>query len=374
MLKGPLERYGDLVTAGGIEPDAAQRAAAEKLNELAQALARWRPKRGLFGFFSGSSSPQPRGLYIHGAVGRGKTMLMALFYASVTFQPKRRVHFHDFMADVHDRIARARKSEPGDPIPAVACRLAEETKLLCFDELPVTDIADAMILGRLFKVLFESGVVVVATSNSPPQELYRNGLNRQLFLPFVDLIEDHMQVLELAAAKDFRLDKLNGQQLYFTPADDAANAELDAIWLSLTGSAKGERKELVVKGRTLRVPQAAMGVARFSFSDLCEKPLGSLDYLYIARTFHTLFIERIPVLGPQRRNEARRFINLIDTLYDNRVCLVASAEAEPDELYVRGDGAELFERTASRLMEMRSEAYLTDRNSRRARKQAALGA
>ncbi len=373
MLKGPLESYGALITAGGIEPDAAQRHAAERLNALAQALARWRPKRGFFGFLAGSPSPQPRGLYIHGAVGRGKTMLMDLFYASVAFEPKRRVHFHDFMADVHERIAEARKSEPGDPIPAVARRIADEAKLLCFDELHVTDIADAMILGRLFKVLFESGIVVVATSNSPPQELYRNGLNRQLFLPFVDLIEDRMDVLELAAAKDFRLEKLNGQQLYFTPADDAARAELDAIWSSLTGNARGERKDLVVKGRTLRVPQAAMGVARFSFSDLCEKPLGSLDYLHLARTFHTLLIERIPILGPQRRNEARRFINLIDTLYDNRVCLVASAEAEPDQLYVSGDGADLFERTASRLMEMRSEAYLMDRNSRRAREQVSFG-
>ncbi len=367
MLKGPLEQYGDLVTAGGIEPDAAQREAAERLNALAQALAHWRPRRGLFGLFLSSPSPQPRGLYIHGAVGRGKTMLMDLFHASVAFKPKRRVHFHAFMADVHERIAEARKRDLGDPIPTVAHRIADEARLLCFDELHVTDIADAMILGRLFKVLFESGVVVVATSNAPPHELYRNGLNRQLFLPFVDLIEDHMDVLELVAAKDFRLEKLNGQRLYFTPADEAAHAELEKVWLRLTGGAKGERRELVVKGRTLRVPQAAMGIARFSFADLCERPLGAIDYLHIARTFHTLLIERIPVLGPQRRNEARRFINLIDTLYDNRVCLVATADAEPGHLYVSGDGADLFERTASRLMEMRSEAYLADRNSRRAR-------
>ncbi len=373
MSKGTLERYRDLVTAGGIEPDAAQCAAAEKLDELAAALAQWRPRRGLLARFSRSAPKQPRGLYIHGAVGRGKTMLMDLFHASLAFEPKRRVHFHEFMADVHDRIALARQSDAGDPIPAVARRIAEEARLLCFDELHVTDIADAMILGRLFKVLFESGVVVVATSNAAPHELYRNGLNRQLFLPFVDLIEDHMDILELAAAKDFRLEKLNGQRLYFTPADAAARAELDKIWLRLTGSPTGQRSELRVKGRTLRVPQAAMGVARFSFADLCEKPLGSLDYLHIARAFHTLVIEHIPVLGPQRRNEARRFINLIDTLYDNRVCLVASAEAEPDHLYVRGDGADLFERTASRLMEMRSEAYLSDRNSRRAQQPSPAG-
>ncbi len=366
MAKGPLERYRELVGAGGIEPDPAQYEAAAKLDELALALGR-RARGGLLGLlsrplFSGPRTPRPQGLYIHGAVGRGKTMLMDLFHASVALEPRRRVHFHAFMADVHERIADARRTDPGDPIPAVARQIAAEARLLCFDELHVTDIADAMILGRLFKVLFESGVVVVATSNVAPSDLYMHGLNRQLFLPFVDLIEDHMQVLELAAAKDFRLEKLNGQQLYFTPADARAQAELDRIWLSLTGSRNGQGREIHVKGRTVRVPQAAMGVARFGFADLCEKPLGALDYLHIARAFHTLLLERIPVLGPQRRNEARRFINLIDTLYDNRVCLVATAESEPDRLYVRGDGADLFERTASRLMEMRSEAYLTGRN------------
>ena len=366
MLQGPLERYRDLVAAGDIEPDEAQYAAAERLDELAGALAHWRPRRGLLARFSRAPAKQPRGLYIHGAVGRGKTMLMDLFHASLAFEPKRRVHFHAFMADVHDRIALARHADSGDPIQPVARQIAEEARLLCFDELHVTDIADAMILGRLFKVLFESGVVIVATSNSPPHDLYRNGLNRQLFLPFVDLIEDHMDVLELAAAKDFRLEKLNGQRLYFTPADATADAEIDKVWLRLTGCQAGKRAEIHFKGRTLRVPQAAMGVARFSFAELCEKPLGSLDYLHIARAYHTLVIEHIPVLGPQRRNEARRFINLVDTLYDNRVCLVATADAEPDHLYIRGDGADLFERTASRLMEMRSEAYLSDRNSRRA--------
>ena len=363
MIEGPLKRYRDLVDRGAIELDAAQLAAAERLDALANALARWRPQRGLFSLISGSSQESPRGLYIHGAVGRGKTMLMDLFHSSVPFEQKRRAHFHAFMADVHDRIAMARKKDSGDPIPVVARQIANEARLLYFDELHVTDIADAMILGRLFKVLFENGVVVVATSNSAPQDLYKNGLNRQLFLPFVDLIEDHMDVLELAAAKDFRLEKLNGERLYFTPADEAARAELDRIWLRLTGQPKGEHKNLVVKGRTLHVPQAAMGVARFGFADLCEKPLGAVDYLHIARNFHTLLLERIPILGPHRRNEARRFINLIDTLYDNRVCLVASADAEPDRLYVAGDGADLFERTVSRLMEMRSDAYLSARNN-----------
>ena len=366
MLKGPLERYRELAASGEIEPDDAQFAAAERLDALSRQLSAWRPQRSLFRIFSRGQPEQPRGLYIHGAVGRGKTMLMDLFYDSVVCEPKRRVHFHNFMADVHDRIAAARQTHPGDPIPTVAQQIAAEARLLCFDELHVTDIADAMILGRLFKAMFEANVVVVATSNAKPGDLYRNGLNRQLFLPFVDLIEERMDVLELVSAKDYRLEKLAGQRLYFTPADAAATAELDKIWLRMTGGQVGAPSELEVKGRRIAVPRAAMGIARFSFADLCQKPLGTIDYLQIARAFHTLFIDGVPVLEPARRNEARRFINLIDTLYDNRVGLVVSADAEPDELFVKGDGADLFERTASRLIEMRSEAYLADRHSRRA--------
>ena len=371
MAKGLSDCYRERVAAGEIEPDEAQQRTAEKLEALAQALANWRPNGGWLGMFRRSTVEHPRGLYIHGAVGRGKTMLMDLFYARVAFEPKRRVHFHTFMADVHERIALARKTHPGDPIPAVAQQIADQARLLCFDELHVTDIADAMILGRLFKGLFESHVVIVATSNAKPSDLYRNGLNRQLFLPFVDLIEDNMDVLELVSAKDYRLEKLAGQPLYFTPAGAAARAELDRVWLRLSGGQAGEPVELEVKGRRVRVPRAAMGIARFSFADLCEKPLGTLDYLQIARTFHTVFIDAIPIMGPQRRNEARRFINLIDTLYDGRVGLVVSADAEPDELFVSGDGADLFERTASRLIEMRSEAYLADRHSRRAQEPVA---
>jgi len=364
MRGGVAEQYQERVRLGEIEPDPAQVEIVARLDALAGQLAAWRGVRsGLFTRFR-KSTPPPRGLYIHGGVGRGKTMLMDLFNETVNFAPRQRAHFHEFMAGVHERLAAARKVADGDPISAVAEEIAGEVRLLCFDELHVTDITDAMILGRLFKVLFERGLVVVATSNAHPSELYRDGLNRQLFLPFIDLIEDQMDVFELASAKDFRLEKLAGRTLYFAPVDERARTELDHHWRRLTGHHPGEPVELVVKGRKLVVPLASMGVARFSFPDLCERPLGSLDYLHLAHTFHTLLLEAIPVLGPARRDVARRFINLVDTLYDNRVCLIASAEAEPHGLYPEGDGADLFRRTASRLMEMRSEAYLAGRAGR----------
>jgi cell division protein ZapE len=289
---------------------------------------------------------------------------MDLFFETTTYRYKRRTHFHEFMAEVHERIAEARKTAAGDTIPQVAARIAEKTALLCFDELHVTDIADAMILGRLFAGLFENQVVVVATSNVPPRELYRNGLNRQLFLPFIDLLERHVEVEELLAAKDFRLVKLAGKPLYFTPADAQANAGMDRLWAELTGNSESAPLSLEVKGRKLGVPRAAMGVARFSFAELCEQPLGTLDYLALAHKFHTLFIDSIPVLAPSQRDVARRFVNLIDTLYDSRVGLVVSAAAEPDRLYPAGDVQFLFERTASRLIEMRSEGYLAARAER----------
>jgi cell division protein ZapE len=362
MHKSPGDRYLELVEAGAIEPDPGQRQALLELDRLFEEHARWRSRGGLLSLFY--TGTPPRGIYLYGRVGRGKTMLMDLFFESVPFRRKRRTHFHEFMAEVHTRIAAARQNFAGDPIPVVAAAIAEEARLLCFDELHVTDIADAMILGRLFKELFAQRVVVVATSNSAPRDLYRNGLNRDLFLPFVALIEEHMAVLELDAAKDFRLDKLEGQRLYFTPADAVAKAELDRLWLRLTGSVSGAPMQLQVKGRTLTIPQAARGVARFTFAELCEQPLGSLDYLLLARTFHTLLLDAIPVLVPRQRNEARRLINLIDTLYDQRVCLAASADAEPAGLYAEGPGADLFERTASRLVEMRSEDYLKARLER----------
>lgn len=361
MAGSVLEHYERRVALGEIEADGAQLEAALRLDRLAAELAEWQGANGRGGRFAALFRPRtavPRGVYLHGAVGRGKTMLMDLFHEVVRFAPKRRLHFHAFMSEAHERIQRGRATTDGDPIPFVAAEIAAEASLLSFDELTVTDIADAMILSRLFKALFARGVVVVATSNAPPEGLYRNGLNRQLFLPFIDLVQSRMDVVELKSAKDFRLDKLAGRQLYFSPCDARAAAGLDAHWERLTGHHPGAATSLEVKGRQVPVPLASMGVARFRFEDLCEQPLGALDYLHIAHAFHTIVLEGIPVLTPDRRNAARRLIHLVDTLYDNRNCLIVSAEAEPDRLYPEGDGALLFERTASRLMEMRSEAYL----------------
>ena len=363
----PFERLAVRVAAGEIDIDAAQMAVANRLGILARALAGWRrsDRWSLAGLLRlGRAAPTPRGLYIHGQVGRGKTMLMDLFYESSTFQPKRRVHFHQFMSETHDAIALARKTVTGDPIPEVARLFAKRFGLLCLDEFHVTDIADAMILGRLMTGLFQHNVVVVATSNVAPEQLYRDGLNRQLFLPFIDLLHEHMDAIELAAAKDFRLEKLVGQRLYFTPADEASRLALRAIFTRMTGVGRGVPVDLDVKGRTLHVPEASSGVAVFTFSDLCEQPLGSLDYLHIAQSFHTVIIEGIPQLAKQKRNEARRLTTLIDALYDAHVSLVVSADTEPAEIYPAGDAAFLFERTASRLIEMRSAAYLNARASR----------
>lgn len=356
-----LELYRERLELGELEEDAAQAEAAELLDDLAARLAAWHPGRvKLLSIFSRPRPNSPRGLYVHGSVGRGKTMLMDLFFEAVDFTPKTRHHFHEFMAGVHERIGRARHAVDGDPIPYVASEMAAEAGLLCFDEFHVTDIADAMILGRLFKGLFEKGVVVVATSNREPADLYKNGLNRQLFLPFIHLIEDHLDVFELRSAKDFRLEKLAGLPLYFSPVDEAARREMDNHWRRLTGGHPGEPRILEVMGRQVPVPLASMGVARFDFVDVCDRPLGANDYLHIAHAFHTVILDGVPVLNATRRNEARRFITLIDTLYDNGVCLILSAEAEPCDLYPKGDGADLFERTSSRLMEMRSAAYLTN--------------
>ena len=365
MRGPPLERYRARVAAGEMEGDAAQTAVVERLDLLAAILKTWRPKRsGFIAQMFSTRAEVPQGLYIHGAVGRGKTMLMDLFFRAVEFEPKRRLHFHEFIAEVHDLLSEARHAVEDDPIPHVAASIARRAQLLCFDELHVTDVADAMILTRLFKKLFDAQVVLVATSNVAPCDLYRDGLQRENFLPFISLLEERMDVVELTAAKDYRLDRLSGQPLYFTPLDEPARRAVNAAFTRMTGVWNGAPMTLDNKGRSLRVPQAARGVARFTFADLCEQPLGAQDYLTLARAFHTIIIEAIPVMGPEQRNEARRFINLIDTLYDNHIGLIASAEAEPDKLYVAGDGTPLFERTISRLMEMRTEAYLASRSKR----------
>jgi cell division protein ZapE len=364
MTQNVTERLRAQIAGQELDADTAQLDVAGRLDDLLARLQRWQPQRtGLRSLFGRAGNAAPRGLYIYGPVGRGKTMLADLFFELADFAPKVRGHFHEFMADVHERIGKARETVDGDPIPFVADGIAHEARLICFDELQVTDIADAMILGRLFTELFERGVVVVATSNSAPRALYKDGLNRQLFLPFVDVLQARMDAVELASAKDYRLDKLAGLPLYFTPADARAKAELDKHWDRLTGRHPGREESVRVKGRSVRVPAASMGIARFDFKELCELPLGSLDYLHLAHAYHTIIVDRIPVLTRERRDTARRFMNLIDTLYDNGVCLIASAEAEPAELYPDGTETDAFQRTVSRLMEMRSEAYLKSRHA-----------
>jgi cell division protein ZapE len=371
-------RYAALVATGEIERDGAQEALLERLSLLDRRLAQHRLARKssslgwLFGARERREEPI-RGLYIFGEVGRGKTMLMDLFFAASPVVRKRRAHFHEFMADTHERIATFRRQQKNgfgadqDPVRLTAAAIADESWLLCFDEFNVTDIADAMILGRLFRRLLELGVVVVATSNVAPGELYRDGLNRALFLPFIGLIERHMEVVELSARADFRLEKLAGQPVWHVPADAAATAALDEAWRRLTGGQPGAAQDLAVLGRVLHIPRAAKGVVRFGFDELCEQPLGAADYLKIAHEFHTLILDRIPVMDFDRRNEAKRFIILIDTFYDNAVKLLASAAAEPDALYRAEDGFEVreFKRTASRLIEMRSQSYLALPHGRR---------
>ena len=370
LASGPVQaRYNALVASGAVERDRAQVALTRKLDALVAATATHRlaNKSSPLGWLFGKRDTQaPTGLYLWGSVGRGKTMLMDLFFDSLEVRRKRRAHFHAYMADVHERIHDWRqKLKRGevtgdDPIRPVAQALAEEAWVLCFDEFAVIDIADAMILGRLFTALFEQGVVVVATSNVPPDDLYKNGLNRTLFLPFISLVKERMEVVELAARTDFRLEKLGDSPVYFTPADDKARTALDGVFARLTRGAAPRPAALHVHGRRVEVPEQALGVARFPYDELCRRPLGAADYIAIARAYHTVLVDGVPALPPSRRDEARRLITLIDILYERRVKLILSAEAEPEGLFRAETGNEAFEfaRTVSRLAEMRSRDYL----------------
>ena len=365
------QRYDHLVQSGAVERDPAQEHVVAALDRLIDEISakRLAQKSSALGWlFAAKRQPRTpvKGLYIHGSVGRGKTMLMDMFFELLPVRRKRRVHFNDFMADVQDRIQKHRQArkegtvKEDDPIPPVARALADEAWVLCFDEFSVTDIADAMILSRLFSALFADGVVLVATSNVAPENLYRDGLNRQLFLPFISLLERNAHVMTLDADKDYRQEKLNRQPVYVTPDDAAAERALDKAWKAMTDGQPTGEVTLTLKGRQLVVPRAAGDAARFSFADLCEKPLGARDYLAIAGRFSTLFIDHVPVLGEGKRNEAKRFILLIDTLYDHHMRLVMSAAAAPEGLYTAKRGTEVFEfeRTASRLVEMQSRDWL----------------
>jgi cell division protein ZapE len=370
MISSISDRYAALIAEGAITPDAAQAAAVEKLGVLEERLAEHRraAKSSSLGWLFGRREQRAplKGLYVHGKVGRGKTMLMDLFFDSSRVAKKRRVHFHEFMAEVHERVyefrqkAKAGEIPDEDAIVLTANAIADDVELLCFDEFHVTDIADAMILGRLFSQFFARGVVVVATSNVAPEDLYKDGLNRGQFVPFIKLLLDRVDVMRLDARTDFRLEKLVRGRVWYVPADAEAERALDEAWSRITLGQEGLPQDLMVKGHKLHVPRAAMGVARFSFPDLCVAPRGAADFLRLAHEFHTIIIDRIPVMRFAQRNEAKRFIILIDALYDNAVKLIASAEAQPHELYVADEGLEFFEfqRTVSRLIEMGSQSYL----------------
>jgi cell division protein ZapE len=362
---GPAALYRERSEAGIIRADPAQQRAAARLQQLHETLSSYRPpgRRGLLARIgiAERGPAMPRGLYLWGPVGRGKSMLMDLFFAAAPVAMKRRVHFHAFMLEVHDRIERERRANTQEPVAKVAADLAAAARLLCFDEFQVNDIADAMILERLFRALFDAGTIVVATSNRRPNRLYEDGLQRDRFLPFIALLESRLDRLELDSGRDYRLSRMTGKPVYHAPLDDVAHRALEAAFAELTDDMPGVSETLIVKERPLVVPRAARNVAWFQFEELCARPLAAVDYLAIAERFAVIILEGIPRLEPHRRNEAQRFHILIDTLYEARTLLIASAAAAPDEIYVAGDGAADFPRTASRLHEMQSEDYIANR-------------
>jgi cell division protein ZapE len=370
---GPLPAYRARVSSGALLPDPAQALAAETLQDLWRRLRGYDPRPeapeegGLLSRFfrrksaEGAPEATPNGLYLVGGVGRGKSMLMDMFFACADLRRKRRIHFHQFMQECHRRIHAWKKAHPGepDPIPPLADAIAAEAALLCFDEFQVHDIADAMILGRLFEALFARGVVVVATSNTLPDDLFKGRPGRDAFLPFIALIKQRLDVLVLDAARDYRRDRILGLPTWHSPLGGRAERALDAAFRELTGEAQGKPCRLAVLGRSLELPQVARGVARADFDALCGRNLGPADYLALATHTHTLVLDGVPRLGPENADKARRFITLVDALYEHRCKLIASAEAPPDQIYERGENAAMFERTASRLVEMQSQEYLS---------------
>ena len=366
----PLDAaYRARLAAGELKPDPAQAAAAKALSRLEGELA----TQGEPGFASlFRKTTAPKGVYLWGPVGRGKSMLMDLFFASAPVEKKRRVHFQAFMAETHALIGQWREGDAAqrralfgqtrgdDPIAPTAALIASQARLLCFDELQVNDIADAMILGRLFEALFERGVVLVATGNRPPDDLYKDGINRQLFLPFIAMLKDRLELVRVDGPLDYRLDRLRSAGVYFAPLDAANEARFEALWAGLLDGSEETGATLEVLGRQLRLPHASGGLLRASFASLCGAALGPQDYLAIAARFHTVFLDAVPALIPEKRDQARRFINLIDALYEAHARLVVLAAAEPAGLYPAGDAAFDFQRTASRLEEMRSAAWLDE--------------
>lgn len=368
---GVSDKLKAMVVAGDLQSDPVQAQMALRFDALLQAIQAQRPARksSALGWLFAARKPEksavPRGLYIHGGVGRGKTMLMDLFFSLVPIKRKRRAHFHEFMADVHDRIHQHRQklkngeTKQADPVPPVAEALIAEARLLCFDEFSVTDIADAMILSRLFGELFARGCILVATSNVEPDNLYKDGLNRGLFLPFVELLKKHVDIVALDNGTDYRLEKDEGLPVFRYPLGADADRAMDKAWLRETAGQAVAPSSIAFRGRKIAVPAAAGRAARFSFSDLCERPLGAADYLAVLERYDTIFLDHIPFLGPDRRNETKRFINLVDTIYDHGARLFASAAAAPESLLVARKGTEGFEfdRTVSRLIEIRSVEY-----------------
>ncbi|MEO9189543.1 MAG: cell division protein ZapE [Acetobacteraceae bacterium] len=372
-VAGPLPAYRAMVARGELVADPAQALAAERLQDLWAKLRGYDPpaRNGhIEGFFSrllrrravdDAPEGKPNGLYLVGEVGRGKSMLMDLFFAAAEVPRKRRLHFHQFMQEAHARFHAFKRDYPDieDPIPPLADSIVAEAALLCLDEFQVNDIADAMILGRLFQALFERGLILVTTSNIRPDDLFRGQPGRDAFLPFIALLNQKLDVLEMNAARDFRRARLRGLTTWHVPADNRARRDLDHAFAEMTGGAVPHAESLMVMGRRVSVPVAAEGVARFDFSALCGAALGPGDYLALATHYHTLILDDVPRLSPDNFDEARRFITLIDTLYDHRVKLLASADAAPDQLYARGENAKMFERTASRLTEMQSKDWLS---------------